>query len=158
MINGAATHTFTCADEAVHYGCPDGIRSDGHTATCNATVTVVDDVKPIITRLGTGPITVECGGSYADAGATASDNCDGDITATIVTNNPVNVNLVGNYTVTYNVNDAAGNAATQVTRQVNVVDTTKPIITLNGANPMTVECGGTYTGWALPRPTYATAI
>jgi len=145
LINGAATHTFTCADRPSTTAVLTVSDPTGNTATCNATVTVVDDVKPIITRLGTGPITVECGGSYADAGATASDNCDGDITATIVTNNPVNVNLVGNYTVTYNVNDAAGNAATQVTRQVNVVDTTKPIITLNGANPMTVECGGTYT-------------
>ncbi|HOC69409.1 MAG TPA: DUF5011 domain-containing protein, partial [Candidatus Hydrogenedentes bacterium] len=145
LINGAATHTFTCADRPSTTAVLTVSDPTGNTATCNATVNVVDDVKPVITRLGTGPITVECGGSYTDAGATASDNCDGDITATIVTNNPVNVNLVGNYTVTYNVNDAAGNAATQVTRQVNVVDTTKPIITLNGANPMTVECGGTYT-------------
>ena len=31
------------------------------------------------------------------------------------------------------------------TRTVNVVDTTAPVITLEGTNPMTVELGGTYS-------------
>ena len=60
------------------------------------------------------------GGSYSDPGATASDNIDGNITSSIVTVNPVNTAVVGTYTVTYNVSDAAGNAATQVTRTVYV--------------------------------------
>ena len=60
------------------------------------------------------------GETYSDAGATATDNVDGTITSSIVTVNPVNVNTAGTYTVTYNVSDAAGNAATQVTRSVTV--------------------------------------
>ena len=43
-----------------------------------------------------------------------------DITASIVTDNPVDANTVGSYTVTYNVSDSSGNAATQVTRTVTV--------------------------------------
>ena len=43
---------------------------------------------------------------------------------TIVTTGSVNVNSVGTYTLHYNVSDPSDNAATEVTRTVNVVDTT----------------------------------
>ena len=49
------------------------------------------------------------------------------------------------YSVTYNVTDANGNAAVEVTRTVNVVDTTVPVITLLGEDPVTIEVGTTYT-------------
>ena len=41
--------------------------------------------------------------------------------------------------MTYNVSDDAGNAATEVTRTVNVTDTTAPVITLVGDAQITVE-------------------
>jgi hypothetical protein len=75
----------------------------------------------VITLLGESEVSLELGSIYTDAGATALDNIDGDITANIVHGQyPVDVNTVGTYTVTYNVSDAAGNAATQVTRTVNI--------------------------------------
>ena len=46
----------------------------------------------------------------------ASDNYDGDITADIVTVNNVDTSVIGSYTVTYNVTDSSGNAASEVTR------------------------------------------
>ena len=56
---------------------------------------------------------------YSDAGATASDNEDGDLTANItVTGLPVNTDIPGFYLVTYDVADSAGNAASQQTRVV----------------------------------------
>jgi hypothetical protein len=97
------------------------------------TVNVVDTTKPVITLLGTTPIDIEVGSSYTDAGATALDNYDGDITSLIVKTGSVNTNLVGTYTIKYNVEDANGNAAIEVTRTVNVVDTTKPVITIKGS-------------------------
>ena len=78
------------------------------------------------------------GSTYTDLGATASDNYDGDITDDIVTVNNVDTSVIGSYTVTYNVSDDAGNAATEVTRTVNVTDTTAPVITLVG-DAVTVE-------------------
>ena len=54
--------------------------------------------------------------------ATALDNYDGDITSSIVTVNPVDTAVVGVYTLTYNVTDANGNVAVEVTRTVNVED------------------------------------
>ena len=79
-----------------------------------------DTTAPVITRLGSATVSLNVGETYSDAGATATDNVDGTITSSIVTVNPVNVNTAGTYTVTYNVSDAAGNAATQVTRSVTV--------------------------------------
>ncbi len=100
----------------------------GNETSCQLTYTVEDVTAPVITRNGTSPVTVQCGSTYVDAGATATDNCDGDLTTSISTVNPVNTALVGSYTVTYNVTDSAGNPATQRTRMVNVVDTTAPVI------------------------------
>ncbi|MFZ2500970.1 MAG: immunoglobulin-like domain-containing protein, partial [Minisyncoccia bacterium] len=104
------------------------------------TVTV-DSVAPVITRLGVSPVNLTIGSAYVDAGATASDNLNGNITANIVTVNPVNTAIPATYTVTYNVSDTAGNPATQVTRTVNVVDTR--IVATSGANGTVTPVGTT---------------
>jgi len=108
---------------------------------------VVDATPPVITLLGVTPVTIAQGSVYTDAGATALDNVDGNITANIVTVNNVNTAVPGTYTVTYNVSDAAGNPATQVTRTVNVtlLDITPPVITLLGVTPVTIAQGSVYT-------------
>ncbi len=108
-------------------------------------VTVSDSTIPIITLTGDVALTVEVGTTYSDVGATASDSFDGDITADIVTVNPVNTALPGVYTITYNVSDAAGNNAVEVTREVTVVNTSVPVITLSGDATVTVEAGTTYS-------------
>ncbi len=105
---------------------------------------VVDTVAPVITLVGSSPIDVEAGTVYLDAGATAFDAGDGDLTAAIVTVNPVDTSTLGSYTVTYNVTDSQGHPATEVTRTVNVIDTTPPVITLIGANPQIIEVGSPY--------------
>ena len=48
-------------------------------------------------------------------------------------------------TLHYDVVDSHGNHATQITRTVNVVDTTPPAITLSGNSPVNVEYKSTYT-------------
>ena len=99
--------------------------SSGNAASeVTRTVSVTDTTAPVITLVGDAEITVEVGSTYTDLGATASDNYDGDISADIVTVNNVNTSVIGSYTVTYNVSDDAGNAATEVSRVVNVTDTT----------------------------------
>ena len=101
--------------------------ASGNAATAvTRTVNVVDTTAPVITVTGDNPVTVELGSTYTDAGATASD-LSGDITVT--TTGTVDDDTVGTYTLTYNASDASGNAATAVTRTVNVVDTTPPTIT-----------------------------
>jgi len=86
----------------------------------------VDMEAPVITLVGNEIITVEAGTSYIDAGAKAFDNVDGDLIGAIEVDNPVNTSVIGTYTVTYKVTDTAGNAATEITRTVHVVDTIPP--------------------------------
>ena len=85
-------------------------------------IDVIEDTTiPLITLLGDAAVTIEVGGTYTDAGATASDNYDGDITSSIEQVSTVDTAIVDTYTVTYNVSDANGNAAVEVTRTVDVV-------------------------------------
>ncbi len=116
----------------------------------NAFNTLNEDITaPVITLLGASPVDFFVGDpAYIDAGATALDDVDGDITANIVVGGDVvDINLAETYVITYNVSDTAGNTATEVTRTINVIvpDTTAPIITLNGANPMNLTAGDTFT-------------
>ena len=106
-----------------------------------------DTTPPVITLNGDPTVTVEVGASYTDAGAAATDNYDDDtaLSSNIITVNTVDTDIVASYTLTYNVSDVAGNAATEVTRTVNVVDTTVPVITLTGLEIVTIEVGSTYT-------------
>ena len=143
VIGGDSVDTSTVGQYTVTYNVTD---SSGNAASeVTRTVSVTDTTAPVITLVGDAQITVEVGSTYTDLGATASDNYDGDITADIVTVNNVDTSVIGSYTVTYNVSDDAGNAATEVTRTVNVTDTTAPVITLVGDTQITVEVGSTYT-------------
>lgn len=82
-----------------------------------------DIISPVITLLGEAIINLNAGDSYADAGATALDDVDGDISSRIVFINPLNTLVPGNYVLTYDVSDLAGNPATQVSRTVSVATT-----------------------------------
>ncbi|HHX16549.1 MAG TPA: DUF5011 domain-containing protein, partial [Mollicutes bacterium] len=115
-IVGTYTITYNATDSA------------GNTATpVVRTVNVVDVSAPVITILGSNPVTIEVKSSYSDAGATAVDDVDGDVTSKITTTGTVNPNALGTYTITYTVKDTSGNTAT-ATRTVKVVDTTKPTV------------------------------
>ena len=81
-----------------------------------------DSIAPVITLLGDATVSIEVGDTYIDAGATAKDNYDGDITSNIVTVSNVDTAILGSYTVTYDVTDVNGNAADTVTRIVSVED------------------------------------
>lgn len=81
------------------------------------------NLPPTITLLGDSEVSVLKGTTYVDAGATASDPEDGDITANIVVTGSVNTNTAGVYTLQYNVSDSKGLPATPVTRTVTVLET-----------------------------------
>jgi Tol biopolymer transport system component len=89
--------------------------------TDTVTVSVVDTTPPVVTELGDDPAEVNAGDVYIDAGATAFDLVDGDLTGVVTVTNPVDTNVPGAYTVTYSVTDAAGNTGTTA-RAVNVLN------------------------------------
>ena len=82
-----------------------------------------DSTAPIITLNGQAIATINLNSTYTDAGATATDEVDGDLTSSIVTTGVVNTSIEGNYIITYTVSDTSGNTAT-TTRQVIVVEDT----------------------------------
>ena len=92
----------------------------GITTTITITISDSSNTVPEITLIGDAVISLEFGAGYIDAGATALDGTDGNITENITIEGEVDVNTVGTYTLTYNVSNTAGNAATQVTRTVHV--------------------------------------
>jgi hypothetical protein len=79
-----------------------------------------DITPPTLQLNGNATVTVIVEGTYTDAGATATDAIDGDITPRVVVTNPVDTNVIGTYTVTYNVTDLSGNKAAPLTRTVSV--------------------------------------
>jgi sugar lactone lactonase YvrE len=128
----AGTHTITLT-----------VTSGSSSDTDDVIIDIVDTQAPTITLIGSNPMTVECHTTFVDSGATASDTCAGDLTSSISVSGTVDSNVVGTYTLNYMVSDGSHSAT--VTRTVKVVDTTAPVITLNGANPMTVECHTSFT-------------
>jgi len=108
------------------------IDSEGNQATQSVTIYISnvneapDTTKPVITLLGDATVTLTVGDTYSDAGATALDDKDGDITSQIVTTGSVDTSTVGTYTITYSVTDAAGNTADTVTRTVSVNEENAP--------------------------------
>tara|TARA_Y100001954_G_scaffold229812_1_gene276429 strand:- start:15 stop:1121 length:1107 start_codon:yes stop_codon:yes gene_type:complete len=122
VSSSGSVDTSTLGTYTITYSATDAA---GNTSTATRTVNVVDTTPPVITITGDNPATVELGGTYIDAGATATD-----LDTVSVTQAPINVDpfVLGTYTVTYTATDASGNTAT-ATRTVNVVDTTAPVIT-----------------------------
>jgi len=68
-----------------------------------------DTEPPVITILGENPVNAGRGYVYSDAGATAIDNVDGDVSDKIEVASTVDTGFVGQYHVTYTVKDNAGN-------------------------------------------------
>ena len=100
---------------------------------------------PVITLLGEAQISFSMSsGDYTDAGATADDLDDGDLTEQIVIVNGVDVLLPDTYFVTYNVTDSDGNEAEEVIRYITVIDDIPPVITLTGDSEITLELGSEY--------------
>ena len=122
--------------------------ANGATLHKRLLVEVVDDMPPVISLVGDNPLVLNVGDVYTEPGATALDN---EVTALdsadiVIDSSGVNTSAVGDYEVTYDVTDASGNAATTVIRTVSVVsaDTTPPVITLLGDNPLLLLVGDTF--------------
>ena len=139
LVEGSNAISLTSKDSV-------GNESTATTSAIELNTIPADTTPPVITLVGANPLLIEFGTTYIDPGATATDDVDGDLTGFIVVGgDTVNPSVLGSYIITYDVSDSAGNAAAQVTRTVDVVDTTKPVIVLTGANPQVIPVGDAYT-------------
>ncbi|MEO6711834.1 MAG: DUF5011 domain-containing protein, partial [Mycobacteriales bacterium] len=127
-VNAVGTYTLTYAVADAH----------GNSASATRTVHVVDTTGPALTLNGAADVTVECHGEFVDPSASALDACAGPLS--VLASSSVDANTTGDYTLTYSSTDPSGNSHS-VTRTVHVVDTTNPVVTINGGD-MTLECHG----------------
>jgi hypothetical protein len=127
---GGQTVTYTAKDPANNTG-----------ASGARTFTIQDTLQPTLTLLGASPMTVECGDPFTNPGATANDQCQGDLTSIIVKTGSVNPNVLGPYTLGYSVTDGRPAGTVTANRPVTVQDTLKPVVTMNGSATVAVECG-----------------
>jgi len=115
-FNAAGFTNVTLTASALGSGLGDG----------SATVMILEDeasapadtIKPVITLIGANPQLIANGAVYADLGASVTDNVDA--TRTVTGTGTVNTAIAGDYTVTYNATDVAGNVADAVIRTVRV--------------------------------------
>ena len=124
VISGDTVDTNTAGTYIITYNASDG-AGNAADEVIRTVIVAPDNEAPVITLIGSATINVTTGGVFTDPGATASDNIDGDISNSIVVaGDSVDVNTEGTYVITYNVSDAAGNAAIQVERTVVVAAST----------------------------------
>ncbi len=145
---GAYTLTYTSTD------------TKGNKSTKTRTVNVVpgntsDTKRPVITLNPPDSVFLEVGQAYVEPGYSATDDPDGDITANVVVQNPVDINVAGIYRVSYTVSDKAGNSAS-IRRYVKVGDggliddPDPPVITLEGGKSVKVSFDATGSPWDDP--------
>ena len=130
---------YTLAFASLLSACGGG--SDSSPSTPEVNKTVADTVAPVITLKGDTQLTIQYDDTYIDAGATALDSVDGDVT--IAVDGEVNNSIVGSYILTFTATDTSSNSSS-VIRTINVVDTIAPVITLAGDTDVTVEFGKMY--------------
>ena len=150
MITDNAPAAFPLGDTTITWRATDESNNE---MLATQVVTVQDTTKPVIALLGANPQTIEFGNADKYPGATATDLVDDDnlLTTRITIANTVNINQVGQYTITYDVSDDAGNHAETVTRTITV--TTAPDITAPDAMTFEARAGMT----PLDRADYGTA-
>jgi len=116
---GTYTITYTITD------------SSGNICTITRTVNVVASENPIISLKGYSVEYLEAKTPYSEAGFTAIDKIDGDISNKVVITGNVNVDALGSYNLTYTVTNSKGKS-NEAIRTVVVRDTQKPDLLLNG--------------------------
>jgi len=115
----------------------------GNVSNKIRTVTVVDTTAPIISGETTVDTEVSQTGSYSmEPGVSASDNSSTALTK--AESNTVDITTLGAYKDTTTFTDASGNSAT-FERNVLVVDTTAPTVTVLGEAVVLVIQYGSYT-------------
>jgi hypothetical protein len=93
---------------------------DGSTSAPPAPPASTDTTAPVVTLTGAAALELAVGGTFTDPGATALDDTDGDLTASVVVTGAVDTATEGLYTLTYTATDAAGNTGS-VSRLVTVL-------------------------------------
>ena len=91
--------------------------SSGNLTRITRKIVYNDPVAPELKLAGDSMVVISVGDDYKEPGYTASDNCDGDVTARVQVSGSVNTFRSGKYTLTYTVSDTYQNTV-KATRTV----------------------------------------
>ena len=83
--------------------------SSGNKKLVTKKIIYGDITKPVITLNGNAEENICVNEVYKDAGYTAADNCDGDLSSKVQVNGTVDNSIEGEYNLEYKVKDKAGN-------------------------------------------------
>ncbi|MDR3125762.1 MAG: DUF5011 domain-containing protein [Candidatus Nomurabacteria bacterium] len=103
--------------------------------------------EPTISLVGANPLEIDHGSAFVDPGATAYDAIDGNISSSVVVSlGGLDVNISGNYTVTYSITNSFGLSAS-VSRQVTVKmqETSQGFACTNSTQVFVAPATGVYT-------------
>ncbi|WP_194073286.1 HYR domain-containing protein, partial [Synechocystis sp. LEGE 06083] len=138
---GTTTVTWTVTDNA------------GNSATCEQTVTVVDNQLPTISCAANVTTTADAGSCFATVVLTAPATADNCGVASVSNNAPVQF-PIGTTTVTWTVVDNAGNSAT-CEQTVTVTDAELPTIVCAANVNTTADAGSCFATVVLSAPATA---
>jgi hypothetical protein len=115
--------------------------SGNSAVPASRTVQMRDTLQPSIALNGPNPLLMECASPFLDPGITASDACQGDVSSSaFIKFIGVDTQHEGDYLVLYEALDAQDNRA-QISRDVQVRDTTAPLVTVPPGE-LELSCGG----------------
>ncbi|HKL10837.1 MAG TPA: immunoglobulin-like domain-containing protein [Clostridia bacterium] len=104
VLFNATSHEFTTNGSFTFIATDEAGNKDSETVE----ISKIDKTDPVITIKGDNPYKIDLNETYTDQGASASDDAsglDGDVTVS----STVDTAKLGTYSVTYTVNDTAGN-------------------------------------------------
>ena len=127
------TRTWTATDDC------------GNTAQCVQIITVHDTKAPVFTSVP-AHLTIECDGIAPVVLATATDNCDNNVSVTYADSQVSGDCASGkSFVRTFTATDNCGNAAT-ATQKITVIDNTPPVFTQVPPS-VTIECDEAVPGF-----------
>lgn len=88
--------------------------SSGNVAVVERQIVYKDPVPPVVELKGNKTVAVITGQKYTEPGYSATDNCDGDLTAAVAVTGYVDVNTPGTYTLMYTAKDSYENVTSEV--------------------------------------------
>lgn len=153
LIGGDIVNTALPGTYIITYNYTDFAGNKAQQVT--RTVIVLDTAPPVINQLN--DMTVEAtsaNGAIASFAPIAQDNVDTFVNVICAPASGTQFAL-GTTPVICNAADVAGNAATPMTFNVTVEDTTAPIITLSGVNPLSIPYASVYVE---PGATWSDAV
>ena len=114
ITSSGTVDTSTTGTYTIEYSVSDAA---GNITSVTRVVVVNLDLPPTITLTGSSIVNLLVGETYTEDGCVATDQEDGNITASITTSGTVDVSNTGTYTLVYSVSDS-GNNFVSVTRTV----------------------------------------